>query len=64
MELPIAKLFLQFRETIFQQMANLTERTLAHDHQLRSLKAEVDEIKTELIKKNILESDLIDDLPF
>jgi|TARA_B100000161_G_C33325811_1_gene313538 hypothetical protein len=64
MELPIAKLFLQFKEIISQQMAKITEMTFAHDHQLRSLRAEVDLLKIELIKKNIIENDLIDDLPF
>ena len=59
MELPIAKLFLQFRETIYFQVAKLTEITSAHDHQLRHLKEEVKHLREE-IKNN----KIVDDLPF
>ena len=60
MDLTIAKMFLKFRETIYLQVASLSEMTLAHDHQLRHLKEELNQLKREIKKNN----ELIDDLPF
>ena len=66
MELPIARLFLEFRETVFQQIAEMTEMVLGHDHQIRTLRAEITHLKSEIknhkldVKKNVDE----DNIPF
>lgn len=72
MELPIARLFLEFRETVFQQIAEITEMTLGHDHQIRTLRAEISHLKSELnhykidFKNGIDEKNTIDEdnVPF
>ena len=64
MDLTIAEMFLKFRDTIFQQVANLTEMTLAHDHQIRNLRAEVKHLQEEINNKNTDNQEIVDDLPF
>ena len=52
MELSIAKLFLEFRETSLNQISKLSAMLYAHDHQLRALKSEITHLK-HLLKKEI-----------
>ena len=65
MELSIAKLFLEFRETSLHQISKLSAMLYAHDHQLRALQSEINHLK-HLLKKYNDENNFIDneDIPF
>ena len=54
MEFSIAKLFLEFRETVIHQISEVTSMIYSHDHQLRALQSELRHLKLLIEDKNEL----------
>ena len=64
MEFSIAKLFLDFRETVIHQISEVTSMIYSHDHQLRALQSELRHLKLLIENKNENKHEDNEDIPF